>query len=116
MLGILLLETGSCREILEIKSTYFLFCQGLYALEGSKRKTCFHAMEVKIQQSRHKGLAYSFWGGEYIILVQYFLYLWLWRPLHPASAVVASPLNPSIAAQIRCCVVFGFVLVFFLNA
>lgn len=41
-------------------------------------------MMVKIQEGRQKDLVYSLWGGQYITLVQYFLYLWLRRPLDPA--------------------------------
>lgn len=34
---------------------------------SSKRKTCFCAVIVKIKQGRHKGLVYSFWGGEHVM-------------------------------------------------
>lgn len=64
----------------------------------NKRKACFHAMMVKNQQGKQKGLVYNFWGREYITLMQRFLHLRLWRPLDPASAVTGT------ATQIWLCV------------
>lgn len=43
------------------------FLSGYICFWSSKRKTCFCAVMVKIKQDRHKGLVYSFWGGECIM-------------------------------------------------
>lgn len=57
---------------------------------GSKKKTCFCAVMVKIKQDRRKGLVCSFWGGEYIMQcsisgVTFFFFTWVKPALFPFS-------------------------------
>jgi len=86
------------------------FCQGIYALEAAKGKLVFMLWWWKFSKADRKVCLTAF--GEYWTSMMYFLYLWLWRPLGAASAVVAFPLNPSIATQLWCCACFLFCFFF----
>lgn len=93
LLGIFFLET--VWKLQGDSAIAWKFLPAYICFWSSKRKTCFCAVMVKLKPGRHKGLVYSFWGGEHIMqcnisgvvfLVFFFIFFtWVKPSLFPFS-------------------------------